>query len=135
MSIDIRVERIVPQIQPPPAPDWSPDPELASWTDEEVAAEYARLLREHERRQVIRRAAEASEEARVTYRAAVGIHDGMVWRQPSNYLEAVQPGETRVWEGTLYANTSGAPALQSPGDAPELWTPASPVGDGGDEAR
>lgn len=122
--IETRVGRIMPQVEQVqvPVPDWSPVPEYADWTDEEVAAEFALVAREHERRRVIRSAAEASEQARVTYRAAKGIHDGMDWQPPTGYLDAVQPGETRVWEGALYENTSGGPLLQSPGEVPDAWT-------------
>ncbi len=124
----------MPTVEPvpePAQPNWTPDPEYADWSDEDVEAFYRRLRREHERRQVIQYATEASEQAMATYRSAKGIHDGMVWRQPTGYLDAVQPGETRVWEGQLYENTSEAPLLLSPGEAPESWTarPAPPVQD------
>ena len=120
-DIDIRVERIVPQIETPPAPDWTPDPEYRTWSDEDVAAHYRRVEREHQRRQVLKAATEASEQALVNYRAAAGIHDGMEWRQPLVPLDAVQPGEARMWEGALYENVSGQPAFLSPGAAPALW--------------
>lgn len=104
-----------------PAPDWTPDPDYAAWSDEQVEQQYLKVQREHQRRAVVKAAAEASEAARETYRAATGIRDGMEWRDPVGFLDAVQPGETRVWDGVLYVNASSQPALQSPGAAPELW--------------
>ena len=64
------------------------------------------------------------------YREAVGITDGMPWKQPQGAHQAVPPGHTRTFEGRLWENTSGTYLSHSPAEFPQGWTDRGEAGEG-----
>jgi len=122
--IEVESRRTVPQIETAEdGPEqFEPNPRFEDWTDAEVAAEHNELGKERRRRQAIADAEATVAQAMATYQAATGVLDGTEWREPAGYLDAVQPGETRVFEGDLYENTSGKPLVHSPAVLPDAWT-------------
>lgn len=84
-GIDVTVGRTVAQVEQPEQeapPVYTPDPDYADWTDEQVAAELEKLSTEHRRRQAMTEAAQVTERAAVAYLAAAGVHDGDAWVRP-----------------------------------------------------
>lgn len=103
-------------------PVWTIDEELAQLSDTEVEEQAARYSEELARRREIAEAEQTAIDALRTRQRATGVLDGAEWREPESYLDAVPPGDSRVFQGNLYRNTSGKPLVHSPADAPESWT-------------
>ena len=123
--IEVESRRTVPQIEQVEddgPEEFTPDPDYEGWSDEDVAAEHEKLGKERRRRETLKAAEDTVERAVATFRAASGVLDGTEWREPQGYLDAVQPGETRVFEGDLWQNTSGKPLVHSPAVLPDSWT-------------
>lgn len=107
-GIESRVEHIVPDIQHTPSngeggPEvYTPDPDYADWTDEQVAAELEKVTREHRRRQAMAEAAQVTERAAVAYLSAAGVHDGDPWVQP--VAVGYPTGARATYDGHVWVN-------------------------------
>lgn len=96
--------------------------EYTTLTDDQLEAARLAILTEQERRRTLSEAPALIEQVTAQFQAAAGISDGTEWRQPTGAHDAVPPGGTRVFGGTLYENTSGAWLAHSPADYPAGWT-------------
>ena len=124
-GIDVSVYRPADH-KPEPEPEGptvtEPDPEYEGWSDEDVAAEYAKVAAEHQRRQRVASSARTVTTALAAYQAAQGIRDGQRFRPVTGYLDAIPAGATRWFEdGTIRRNISGAPLAHGPDEAPDAW--------------
>ncbi|MGC0251501.1 carbohydrate-binding protein [Pseudactinotalea sp. Z1748] len=121
-GIDVTTYRPADHTPEPEAPVVAdPDPDYEGWTDEEVAAEAEKVSAEHRRRQRRESSKRAVSAALADLQAAEGVRDGMAWKEPAGYLDAVPPGATRVYEGDLYKVIAEHPVAHSPSVVPEAW--------------
>lgn len=115
-----------------PAAEPAPEvmvPDFPDLDDVALAALRDRVEGEVRRRRTLVDAARQVERAAETWRAAQGLTDGTAWVQPTGAHDAVPPGESRVFEGALWRNTSGTYLTHSPAEFPAGWTLAAEVTD------
>lgn len=96
-------------------------------TDDEIEAARVAILTEQERRRTLSEAPALIEQVTAQFQAAAGISDGTEWRPVAGAHDAVPPGQSRVFEGRLYENTSGGYLSHSPAEVPHLWTDRGPA--------
>lgn len=133
-GVDVEVGRIVPQVEHAEEPgpvEYTPDPDYADWTDEQVADEAAKVTAEHGRRQAMTEAVAAAETASRTFLAASGRHEGGPWAQPTGAHDAYPQGWTvvhggKTWESLTPANVwepgvSGWREVTEDGGEPAVW--------------
>lgn len=131
------VRRTMPQIEEQPVQgpeEFVPDPDYAGLDDGEVAALAEKTATELRRRQVLRGAAEAVEQAAVTYLAAAGVHDGDPWVRPVAVgypVDARATHDGRLWVNRVPNNfhepgVSGWRAEPTGGEVPPFIKPVSP---------
>lgn len=96
--------------------------DLTTLSDTELADLAQQVTSEQDRRQILHDLPLTVASLAATYRVAMGLADGTAWRQPTGAHDAVPPGESRVFEGHLWENTSGRPLAHSPSEYPDGWT-------------
>src|SRR5699024_684182 len=105
-DIEVRVGRTVAQVEQTGQPEGPellvPDPHYAGWSDEDVAAEYAKVGAEHYRRGVQAEAAQTVDRAAVAFQAASGVSDGDPWERPVKV--GYPAGATATHDGRTWVN-------------------------------
>ena len=107
-----------------------PLPDLEGYTAEQYD-QIEQSVREHRDRLYVEEFMPSQiEEMIAGYQTAMGLADGTAWRQPTGAHDAVPPGESRVFEGHLWENTSGTYLSHSPAEFPQGWTDRGEAGEG-----
>lgn len=94
------------------------DIDIAALPDDELLVLYKAVSQEYSDRALPREIAELAEQ----YRIAKGLRDGTKYVPPTGAHNAIPAGESRVFEGNLWENTSGVPLAFSPTEYPAGWT-------------
>lgn len=122
------VRRTMPLVEEP-APSgpevMQPDPHYAGWSDDDVAAEYEKVGREHRRRRTQAEAAAVAEQAARTWLAAAGRAEGDPWVRPTGTVDAY-PYQWQVsHEGGLWVSGVRGVNLREPGTEDCGWEPVA----------